>query len=54
MISTKQYVEAARRLYHEEGEIEIDESERGISRGDDGVWVRAWVWVDNTDAKAQA
>lgn len=32
-------------LYHEDGEIEIDENARVSAGGDDGAYVEAWVWV---------
>ncbi|MBN8644045.1 MAG: hypothetical protein J0L61_02255 [Planctomycetes bacterium] len=44
------YVEAARREYEREGEIEIDDSAE-VSMGDDpGAYVQAWVWVSNDEA----
>ncbi len=44
-----QFVEAARELYEQEGEIEIDDNAT-ISRGDDdGAYVQAWVWVNFHD-----
>ena len=56
-ITDKQYVDAASRLYHEEGTIEIDDETRSsvsaqVSRGaDDGAYVEAWVWVPNEEAR---
>lgn len=55
MISTKLYVEAARRLHHEDGEVEIDDRPR-ISRSEDqdgeqGAYVQAWVWVPREEAR---
>lgn len=48
-ITNQQYVDAARRLYHRDGETEVD-SEAKVSRGaDDGAYVQAWVWVGNED-----
>ena len=45
------YVEAAKRLFHKEGEIEVDDSAT-VSRGDpDGAYVQAWVWVPESEAK---
>lgn len=52
--TSNQYTQAARALYHEPGELEIDELERTISRADGGAWVRAWVWVDDSDASKEA
>ena len=35
----------ARKLYHQDGQIEIDSDAR-VSMGDDnGAYVQAWVWV---------
>ena len=46
-ITNAQYVATARRLYHDDGEIEVDDNAK-VSRGaDDGVYVQAWVWVGN-------
>ena len=50
----EQYRLTAKRLFHEEGKIEIDDRTR-ISApgkdGDDGVYVQAWVWVSAEDAR---
>lgn len=41
----KQYIKAAQRMHHCDGELEIDDNAK-VSRGDDpGVYVQAWVWV---------
>jgi len=46
-------IEAARRQYEREGEIEIDGNAR-ISRAngnpENGAYVQAWVWVYEEDA----
>lgn len=43
-----QYRDAARALHASDGEVEID-GESTISAGeDDGVYVKAWVWVPNS------
>ncbi len=49
----KQMVEAARRFYEKDGEIEIDENaEVSRSRGIyPGAYVQAWVWVHDRDAR---
>jgi hypothetical protein len=42
------YRDAARRLYHDEGHIEVDkQAEVSISENEDadGCYVQAWVWV---------
>jgi hypothetical protein len=52
-ISDAQYREAAHRLHHADGEVEIDENAK-LSRGDDpGCYVEAWVWVPNEDVKSK-
>jgi hypothetical protein len=59
MISDKKYIAAARRLYNEEGTIEVDEDSgqlpKGrVSRGEDaGAYVMAWVWVPAHEAKKE-
>jgi hypothetical protein len=50
------YVEAARRKYEKEGEIEIDrvpEAEGLISRSEAGAYVKAWVWVYAEEAERE-
>jgi len=50
----KQMITAAKRKYHDEGTIEIDDNAK-ISRSDDneskGAYVQAWVWVEDCDAE---
>lgn len=46
----KRYVEAARRLHHVEGELEIDDNAKLSDSGDGGEYVQAWVWVDADEA----
>ena len=44
----------AKELYHEEGEIEVDNDAR-VSIGDaDGAYVAAWVWVPLKKEKADS
>jgi hypothetical protein len=44
------YARAAHKEYHQEGEIEIDDT-TVVSEGDDpGAYVLAWVWVDDQAA----
>jgi hypothetical protein len=46
-MTNKEYIEAAKREYYQEGKIEID-SNAVVSRGEDpGAWVQAWVFVEN-------
>ena len=40
----------AKELYHEEGEIEIDEKAR-VSVSDEGAYVEAWVWVRTSNVE---
>jgi hypothetical protein len=42
----------AKELYHEEGEIEVDNDARVSKGGNDGAYVEAWVWVALTKEKA--
>ena len=42
-MTKKQYIEQARKLYWTD-EVEIDDNAK-LSKGDDGTWVAAWVWV---------
>jgi hypothetical protein len=50
----EQYRLAARRIYHEEGSVEVDDravvSERAPG-GDAGRYVQAWVWVSDMEAR---
>ena len=47
-------IETARRIYQEEGSIEIDDNAK-VSRGegnpDKGAYVQAWLWVYDESAK---
>jgi hypothetical protein len=44
------YRDAAKKLHHREGELEIDD-DAIVSKGDDpGAYVQAWIWVPNSDA----
>jgi len=54
MPSRKQYIRAAKRQYHAEGEVEIDDKPI-ISAPDRkiGAYVQAWVWVYAIDAKKE-
>ena len=47
--SDDEFRAAARKQYHRDGEIEIDEG-AVVSRGSDcGAYVAAWVWVPDTE-----
>lgn len=41
----------ARRLYHQDGEIEVDDNARVSRGGEDGAYVEAWVWVPTHEEK---
>jgi hypothetical protein len=45
----RDYIEAARREYQLEGEIEVDDNAIVSTNddGEDGAYVQAWVWVPN-------
>lgn len=43
--AAKHYREAAKRLHHRDGELEIDDNARVSHGADDGAYVQAWVWV---------
>lgn len=43
------YRAAAKRLYHDEGTIEVDDNAVVSIGDDDGAYVQAWVWVYRSD-----
>lgn len=43
------YIEAARRLWHDDGQIEIDDHSVVSDGCGDGAYVMAWVWVSDDD-----
>ena len=48
-----QYRAAAKKLYHREGEVEIDENaklSKALGNPDRGCYVEAWVWVSDEEA----
>ena len=46
-MTDQQYIEAARKQYGREAELEIDDGAL-VSRGSDaGAYVAAWVWIDS-------
>ena len=55
--SDYQYVQAAIRLFDDEGTCEVDEYDPAldqVSRGDDpGAYVQAWVWVPDEEAEIE-
>ena len=48
--ATLDEIEAARKAYAHgsDDNVEVDDDAL-VSRGEDGVWVQAWVWVRNTE-----
>ena len=56
-ISDKQYIEAARRIHHKDGEIEVDDGpgngmvSRAPDNPDKGAYVQCWAWVYDSDVK---
>ena len=47
--TTQAYRDAAHRIWHDDGRIEIDDDAQ-ISRGDsNGAYVQAWVWVNDDE-----
>lgn len=51
--TSKQYVAAAQRLVGDSDDVQVDNNERKVSRGEGGAWVRAWVWVDDADVSEE-
>jgi hypothetical protein len=51
MKSAEWFRSHAKRLYHQEGEIEVDDKARVSRGGKDGAYVEAWVWVPTLDEK---
>lgn len=48
---TKRIIDRAKKMYHKEGEIEIDDNAK-ISEGDtDGCYVEAWVWLPKEETR---
>lgn len=53
--SDKAMVNAAHRLLHKDGELEIDTHDSPMPKarvsrgGDPGAYVLAWVWIDDSD-----
>jgi hypothetical protein len=47
----RRYIEAARRLWHDDGQIEIDTQCVVSESADDGAYVMAWVWVPDDELK---
>ena len=54
MPTNKAMIQAAKKIWHREGEIEIDDKAK-VSRAkgnpDSGAYVQAWVWVSDEEAE---
>ena len=48
MESHEWFRQRAKQLYHEEGEVEIDDNARVSVGGKEGAYVEAWVWVPSS------
>jgi len=44
--SEQWFRERAKALYHDEGEIEVDDNALVSTGADNGAYVEVWVWVD--------
>lgn len=56
MPTKKQYWQAARRLFNDEGTLEIDDFLSGseqVSESEGGAYVKAWVFVRDEDANEE-
>lgn len=42
----------AKELYHEDGQIEVDDGARVSIGNEDGAYVEAWVWVPSREDPA--
>jgi hypothetical protein len=52
-ITLGEYRNAAKRMYHDEGTLELDDTPK-VSKGDDaGAYVQAWVWVSDSDIQPE-
>lgn len=49
----KQYVNAAQRLHHDEGTLEVDDAATVSHGAEDGAYVQAWVWVPTYEARKE-
>lgn len=51
------FVQAAKRLFTDEGTLEVDDgatvSRNDVKNESDGAYVQAWVWVSNQDARQE-
>lgn len=54
MLTDKDYRDAVRHEYGNDGEIEIDDnaevSDASDNAGEPGAWVAAWIWMSEQDA----
>lgn len=49
--ATEEEIRRARRDYRHDDDLEVDDNAIA-SRGEDGVWVQAWVWLANEQEAA--
>lgn len=47
------YIEAARRLWHDDDQVTIDDCPVVSDGADDGAYVMAWVWVSDDDLEPE-
>lgn len=52
-VTKQQYRAAAKRLFNQEGKIEVDPNAKVSVGGDPGAYVQAWVWVYDSDITAE-
>ena len=56
MLTDKNYRDAVRHEYGNDGEIEIDAAAEVAaahdSAGEPGAWVQAWIWMSERDAES--
>lgn len=50
-VTNREFVAAAKKLYHREGELEVDDGARvSVDNRSEGAYVQAWVWVGADEA----
>lgn len=51
--TTKQFQDAARKLYHDpDNDLEIDANPAVSKNNEGGAWVAAWIYVRDEDARS--
>ena len=51
-MSDATYRQRAKALYEDEGTLEIDDN-AVVSKSDGGVYVQAWVWIDDEEEEEE-